>query len=102
MPRHKHQEFIRFLKKIYAEIPSTLQLHQILGNYRTHKDPRVQGRFRRNSRFHVPFAMASSFRLNMVVVTHNQKRLLFVSSSRGLPPFPFRGCPWEKGSLAHQ
>jgi hypothetical protein len=67
MPRHRHQEFIRFDKKIDAATSSTLQPHQILDNYWTRKDPRVQCRFRRNSRFHVHFAMASGSWLNMAV-----------------------------------
>jgi hypothetical protein len=102
MPRHRHQEFTRFVKKIDAETPSTSQPHQILNKDRKQKHPRVQSRFRRNPRFHVHFTQASSFWLNMVVETHNQKPQLFISSSRGLSPFLSLGCPWEKGSLVHQ
>ena len=42
MPRHRHQEFIRFLKQIDAETPAALDLHLIVDNYGTHKHPRVQ------------------------------------------------------------
>jgi hypothetical protein len=41
MPRHRHQEFIRFLKKIDAETPPHVALHLIVDNYGTHKHPRV-------------------------------------------------------------
>ena len=41
MPRHRHQEFIRFLRKIDVETPSELDLHVIVDNYATHKHPRV-------------------------------------------------------------
>src|SRR5450631_3198900 len=41
MPRHRHQEFIRFLKKIDNETPIGLNLHLIVDNYGTHKHPRV-------------------------------------------------------------
>ena len=39
MPRHRHQEFIRFLKKIDGETPPELDLHLIVDNYGTHKHP---------------------------------------------------------------
>jgi hypothetical protein len=39
MPRHRHQEFIRFLKKIDVETPPGLDLHLIVDNYGTHKHP---------------------------------------------------------------
>lgn len=42
MPRHRHQEFIRFLKKIDAETPAHLNLHLIIDNYGTHKHPSVK------------------------------------------------------------
>ena len=42
MPRHRHQEFIRFLKKIDAETPAEMELHLIVDNYGTHKHPRVK------------------------------------------------------------
>src|SRR6059036_2770648 len=42
MPRHRHQEFIRFLKKIDGETPPQLDLHLIVDNYATHKHPRVK------------------------------------------------------------
>ena len=41
MPRHRHQEFLRFLNMIDAEIPAGLDLHLIVDNYGTHKHPRV-------------------------------------------------------------
>lgn len=39
MLRHRHQEFIRFLKQIDAETPAALELHLILDNDATHKHP---------------------------------------------------------------
>jgi len=66
MPRHRHQEFIRFLKKIDSETPSSLQLHLIVDNYGTHKHPRVQSWLRRHPRFHLHFIPTSSSWLNMV------------------------------------
>lgn len=66
MSRHRHQEFIRFLKKIDSETPSELDLHLIADNYGTHKHPRVKSWLRRHPRFHLHFIPTSSSWLNMV------------------------------------
>ena len=66
MPRHRHQEFIRFLNKIDAETPSDLDLHLIVDNYATHKHPRVKSWMRRHPRFHIHFIPTSSSWLNLV------------------------------------
>jgi len=66
MPRHRHQEFIRFLKKIDGETPAGLDLHLIVDNYGTHKHPRVKSWLKRHSRFHMHFIPTSSSWLNMV------------------------------------
>src|SRR5271169_6937526 len=51
MPRHRHQEFIRFLKKIDNETPAGLDLHLIVDNYGTHRHPRVNSWLSRHQRF---------------------------------------------------
>src|SRR5574341_1370427 len=66
LPRHRHQEFIRFLKKIDAETPAGLDLHLIVDNYGTHKHPSVKRWLKRNPRFHLHFIPTSSSWLNMV------------------------------------
>ena len=66
MPRHRHQEFIRFLKKIETQTPHGFDLHLIVDNYGTHKHPRVQSWLRRHSRFHLHFIPTSSSWLNLV------------------------------------
>jgi transposase len=66
MPRHRHQEFIRFLKKIDSDTPADRELHLIVDNYGTHKHPRVQAWRRRHPRFHVHFTPTSSSWLNLV------------------------------------
>jgi transposase len=66
MPRHRHQEFIRFLKKIDTETPTGLDLHLIVDNYGTHKHPRVRSWLRRHPRFHLHFLPTSSSWLNLV------------------------------------
>ena len=66
MPRHRHQEFIRFLKKIDAETPPELDLHLIVDNYGTHKHPRVMSWIRRHPRVYLHFTPTSSSWLNLV------------------------------------
>lgn len=66
MPRHRHQEFIRFLKTIDFQTPPELDLHLIVDNYGTHKHPRVQGWMKRHPRFHLHFIPTSSSWLNLV------------------------------------
>jgi transposase len=64
--RHRHQEFIRFLKHIDRDTPARLDLHLIVDNYGTHKHPRVQSWLQRHPRFHLHFIPTSSSWLNMV------------------------------------
>lgn len=66
MPRHRHQEFIRFLKKIDNETPVGLDLHLIVDNYGTHKHPRVKSWIQRHPRFHLHFTPTASSWLNLV------------------------------------
>ena len=66
MPRHRHQEFIRFLNKIENETLPELDLHLIVDNYGTHKHPRVESWLKRHPRFHLHFIPTSSSWLNMV------------------------------------
>jgi transposase len=66
MPHHRHQEFIRFLKRIDGEVPVGLDLHLIVDNYGTHKHPRVRSWLRRHPRFHLHFIPTSSSWLNLV------------------------------------
>jgi transposase len=66
MPRHRHQEFIKFLKQIDAETPPELDLHLIVDNYATHKHPKVKSWLKRHKRFHLHFIPTSSSWLNLV------------------------------------
>lgn len=66
MPRHRHQEFIKFLKLLDAATPPDLDLHLILDNYSTHKHLRVQSWLKRHPRFHLHFTPTSSSWLNLI------------------------------------
>jgi transposase len=64
--RHRHQEFLRFLKLIDAAVPKDLDLHLVLDNYATHKTPKVKEWLIRHPRFHLHFTPTSSSWLNLV------------------------------------
>src|ERR1700728_4423550 len=64
--RHRHQEWIQFLKTIDNEVPANLEIHLILDNYATHKTPQVKRWLKRHSRFHLHFTPTSSSWLNLV------------------------------------
>jgi transposase len=64
--RHRHQEWLRFLKVIDQLTPEGQEIHLIADNYATHKHPRVQKWLARHVRFHVYFTPTSSSWLNMV------------------------------------
>jgi transposase len=64
--RHRHQEWLRFLKAIDQETPSQLDVHLIADNYATHKHSKVQAWLNRHPRFHVHFIPTSSSWLNVV------------------------------------
>jgi transposase len=64
--RHRHQEFLKFLKRLDAEFPVEKQLHIVMDNYGTHKHPKVQGWLARHPRFVSHFVPTSSSWLNLV------------------------------------
>jgi transposase len=64
--RHRHQEFLRFLKTIDKAVPAALELHLICDNYATHKTPEVKKWLLRHPRFHLHFTPTSSSWLNLV------------------------------------
>jgi len=66
MSRHRHQEWIKFLKQIDEQTPAEMDLHLIVDNDSTHKHPRVQRGLKRHGRFHMHFIPTSSSWLNLV------------------------------------
>ncbi len=64
--RHRHQEWLKFLRVIDDQTPADKQLHLIADNYATHKHPKVQKWLARHPRFHMHFTPTSSSWLNMV------------------------------------
>lgn len=66
MDRHRHQEWIKFLKLIDLKTSLALDLHLIVDNYSTHKHPKVKAWLKRHPRFHMHFVPTSSSWLNMI------------------------------------
>jgi transposase len=64
--RHRHQEWLKFLRRIDQETPPELDLHLIVDNYCTHKHQKVQRWLARHPRFHVHYTPTSASWLNMV------------------------------------
>lgn len=65
-PRHRHQEFLAFLRHIDREVPEQFDVHLIIDNYATHKHPKVRAWLARRSRFHVHFTPTYASWLNLV------------------------------------
>ncbi|MDA8400698.1 MAG: IS630 family transposase, partial [Actinomycetota bacterium] len=66
LPKHRHQEFLKFLRKVDKETPKGLDIHMILDNYATHKHPNVRAWLAKHPRFHLHFTPTSSSWLNLV------------------------------------
>ena len=66
MKRHRHQEYLKFLRQLERETPKELLLHLIVDNYATHKHKTVKRWLEKHPRFHQHFIPTSSSWLNMV------------------------------------
>jgi transposase len=64
--KHRHQEFLRFLKLIDTAVPKGLDLHLVLDNYATRKTPAIHQWLLKHPRFHLHFTPTSSSWLNLV------------------------------------
>jgi transposase len=77
--RHRHDEFLTFLKKLDRQTPKDLALHLIIDNYATHKHPAVQAWLAKHPRVYLHFTPTSASWLNLVErffaeITHNRIR----------------------------
>ena len=64
--RHRHQEWLAFLKTINRDVPADLTIHPIADNYATHKHAKVKAWLAKHPRFHMHFTPTSSSWLNLV------------------------------------
>jgi putative transposase len=65
-PRHRHQEFLNFLRAIDQAVPADLEIHAILDNYATHKHPKVKAWLAARPRWHLHFIPTDRSWLNLV------------------------------------
>ena len=65
-PRHRHQEFLRFLERLDAAIDPALAVHMVLDNYGTHKHPKVKSWFAAHPRYHLHFTPTGASWLNQI------------------------------------
>jgi transposase len=92
-PRHRHQEWLNFLKQIDQEVPAGQEIHLIVDNYATHKHPSVKGWLKRNPRIHQHFTPTSSSWLNLV------ERFFRDLSQDVISPGSFRSLPELKRAI---
>jgi len=64
--RHRHQEFLKFLKLVDKELPDGSEIHLVMDNYGTHKTPKVKRWFAQHPRYHIHFTPTSASWLNLV------------------------------------
>ncbi|HUL13813.1 MAG TPA: IS630 family transposase [Methylococcaceae bacterium] len=64
--RHRHDEFLKFLKKLHRETDKRLDVHLIVDNYATHKHPNVKDWLAKHPRFHMHFTPTSASWVNLV------------------------------------
>ena len=64
--RHRHQEFLKFLRRLDEEFPGEIQLHLVVDNYGTHKHPRVKVWLKRHPRYTCHVVPTSSSWLNLI------------------------------------
>ena len=66
LPRHRHQEFLKFLRTLDREFPAEVDLHLIIDNYQTHKHANVKKWLEKHPRFHLHFIPTSCSWLNLI------------------------------------
>jgi len=69
--RHRHQEFLQFLRHVDANVPEDLDIHLVIDNYATHKHPKVKRWLAGRPRYHVHFTPTYASWLNQVEIWFN-------------------------------
>lgn len=69
--RHRHQEYLDFLKRVDTNVPAELEIHLVVDNYATHKHPKVKRWLAAHPRYHVHFTPTSASWLNQVEIWFN-------------------------------
>jgi len=66
MPRHRHQEFLKFIKTVERSVDPDLEIHVILDNYATHKHEKIRNWLAKNPRIHFHFVPTGASWANLV------------------------------------
>jgi len=69
--RHRHQEFLQFLRHVDAAVPAPLEVHLVVDNYATHKHAQVRRWLAARPRFHVHYTPTYASWLNQVEIWFN-------------------------------
>jgi transposase len=69
--RHRHQEYLDFLRQVDENVPSTLAVHLVVDNYGTHKHPRIKRWLATHPRYHIHFTPTYASWLNQVEIWFN-------------------------------
>jgi len=69
--RHRHQEFLQFLRQIESNVPADLEIHLVVDNYATHKHPKVRRWLAARPRWHVHYTPTYGSWLNQVEIWFN-------------------------------
>lgn len=69
--RHRHQEFLQFLRHIDANVPKDMDIHLVVDNYATHKHPKIRNWLAVRPRYHVHYTPTYSSWLNQVEIWFN-------------------------------
>ena len=64
--RHRHQDFLAFLRRIDREVPADLDIHLVVDNYATHKHAKIKAWLARRPRYHLHFTPTYASWLNQV------------------------------------
>jgi putative transposase len=70
-PRHRHQEFLQFLRHVDRNVPKDLDIHLVIDNYATHKHAKVKQWLAARPRYHIHFTPTYSCWLNQVEIWFN-------------------------------
>ena len=66
MPRHRHQEFLKFIKTVERSVDPDLEIHVILDNYATHEHEKIRNWLAKNPRIHFHFVPTGASWANLV------------------------------------
>jgi transposase len=102
MERHRHQEWLHFLRLIDQATPPEKQLHLICDNYATHKHPKVRRWLARHRRFHLHFTPTSASWLNMIERFFRNLTQNRLKRAEIVKQFLFRRIAWRLGWQAQK